>query len=231
MQPPFDPTHLPDGVAFNTPNRGCGLPLLRAVPDNVAALCIFDPQYRGLLDKMSYGNEGARQKGRAALVQMDETTIAAFITEIARILRPSGHLLLWTDKFHLCQGVSPWFAGTALSIVDLVVWDKKRIGMGYRTRRRSEYLLVLQKTPLRAKGIWHDRTIPDVWAEPIPKGHPHAKPVELQRRLIEALTAPGELVIDPAAGGFSTLKAIQSCTAPRIFLGTDLPATEPQKAP
>nr|WP_280523639.1 hypothetical protein [Helicobacter muridarum] len=25
-------------------------------------LCFFDPQYRGVLDKMKYGNEGERQK-------------------------------------------------------------------------------------------------------------------------------------------------------------------------
>jgi site-specific DNA-methyltransferase (adenine-specific) len=28
-----------------------------------------------------------------------------------------------------------------------------KMGMGYRTRRESEYLLVLQKPPLKAKGI------------------------------------------------------------------------------
>lgn len=35
---------------------------------------------------------------------------------------------------------------------------------------------------------------------------------------------PGDLVIDPAAGGFSTLEAALACAEPRAFLGTDLPA-------
>ena len=34
--------------------------------------------------------------------------------------------------------------------------------MGYRTRRKSEYCLVLQKVPLRAKGVWRSHNIPDV---------------------------------------------------------------------
>jgi site-specific DNA-methyltransferase (adenine-specific) len=224
MVPPFDPARLPDGAVFGARNHGCGLRLLAAVPDGAAALCFFDPQYRGVLDRMSYGNEGARQKGRVALVQMDNATITAFVAEIARTLRPSGHLMLWIDKFHLCQGVSGWLGSTGLSVVDLIVWDKIRIGMGYRSRRCSEYLTVLQKAPLRAKGVWRDRAIPDIWVEKAGASHPHCKPVGLQRRLIEATTSPGDLILDPAAGGFSVLEAVEGCADPRVFLGTNLSA-------
>jgi site-specific DNA-methyltransferase (adenine-specific) len=174
---------------------------------------------------MSYGNEGARQKGRVALAQMHEATIAGFVAEISRTLCPGGHFMLWTDKFHLCQGVGGWLGGTGLSVVDLIVWDKTRIGMGYRSRRRSESLTALQKAPLRAKGVWRDRAIPDVWAETAGAGHPHRKPVGPQRPLIEATTSPDDLVLDPAAGGFSIiLDAVEGCAAPRVFLGTNLSA-------
>jgi len=224
MTPPFDPVRLPDGTALGARDQGCGLRLIAAVPDSAAALCIFDPQYRGVLDKMAYGNEGGRQKGRGTLVQMDDATIATFIAEIAWTLGPGGHLLLWTDKFHLCQGVAPWLAGASLSVVDLIVRDKTRIGMVCRSRRRSEHLTILQKAPLRAKGVWHDHAIPDVRAEKTGQGHPHRRPLELQRRLVEAATTPGDLVLDPAAGGFSMPEAVEACAEPRVFLGTDLPA-------
>jgi len=46
------------------------------------------------------------------------------------------------------------FFGDALKVVDLITWDKGRIGMGYRSRRRGEYLIFLQKPPIRAKGTW-----------------------------------------------------------------------------
>ena len=74
--------------------------------------------------------------------------------------------------------------------------------MGYRTRRVSEYLLVLQKAPLRAKGVWLDHGIKDVWDERVEGGFTHAKPIELQARLIGSLTNPGEIVVDPAAGSY-----------------------------
>jgi site-specific DNA-methyltransferase (adenine-specific) len=88
---------------------------------------------------------------------------------------PSGHLLLWTDKFHLCTGITPWLTSTELNTVDLIVWNKGRIGMGYRTRRTSEYCLVLQKAPLRAKGVWLVHDIPDVWDEKLQTKFTHGK--------------------------------------------------------
>lgn len=211
-------------LPLNQPNRYDGLQLLAELAADSIPLCIFDPQYRGILDKMQYGNEGvSRGQRRSGLPQMPEDTIAAFISGIARALLPSGHLFLWMDKFHLCQGVRPWLeqGGLNLEIVDLVTWDKGRMGMGYRTRRVSEYLLIVQKRPKRAKGVWQKHDIPDVWAESIPpKAGTHAKPVNLQAALIAAVTDPGDVVLDPAAGSYSVLTAAQQ--AGRQFLGCDL---------
>ena len=133
---------------------------------------------------------------------------------------PSGHLLLWVDKFHLCIGIMPWLT-SQLFIVDLFVWNKKRIGMGYRTRRTSEYCVVIQKAPLRAKGVWRSHDIPDVVDEPLTdRSFTHAKPVGLQIRLIEALTNTRDVVIDPAAGSYSVLDACRRTN--RRFLGCDI---------
>ena len=211
---------LPTGFVLDTYNQADGLDMLRALEPDSYSLCFFDPQYRGVLDKQKYGNEGSRQKERSVLPQMDETKIISFIKSIDRILMASGHLLLWTDKFHLCTGISGWLSGTDLNIVDLIVWNKKRIGMGYRTRRTSEYCLVLQKAPLRAKGVWMVHDIPDVWDEKLRTTFTHAKPVNLQARLIEALTNVCDIVIDPAAGSYSVLEACRLTN--RKFLGCDV---------
>ena len=151
---------------------------------------------------------------------MSESEIKRFLREIDRVLMPTGHLLLWTDKFHLCTGLGPWLDKTNLDIVDLIVWNKLRIGMGYRTRRVSEYLVVMQKAPRRAKGVWALHDIRDVWDEKVTNDGPHAKPVGLQARLIEAITNTRDIVIDPAAGSYSVLKACQRTN--RHFLGCDI---------
>lgn len=213
---------VPSGFRLNERNEADGLNLLRSLEADSFPLCIFDPQYRGVLDRQKYGNEGvSRQQERVALPQMEERQIISFIKEISRALMPSGHLLLWVDKYHLCQGISDWTNPTELSIVDLIVWYKKRIGMGYRTRRTSEYCIVLQKRPLRAKGVWRSHDIPDVWEEEkTDRTFTHAKPIALQIKLIETLTNTKDIVIDPAAGSFSVLEACKRTN--RRFLGCDI---------
>lgn len=207
---------------INSKNRANGLELLSSVNDESIAAVFFDPQYRGILDKLKYGNEGkSRGKARSSLTQMNEATIINFINEINRVLKGSGHLFLWVDKFHLCQGVLDWFLETELNLVDMIVWDKGKIGMGYRTRRKSEYLIVFQKSPIRAKSCWTDHAIPDVWEEKADKIHPHSKPVELQKRLIAATTVECDVVLDPAAGGFSVLTACEQLGG-RNFIGGDV---------
>ncbi len=212
---------MPERVARGVRVRMDGLELLGQLPEACVAAAFFDPQYRGVLDKLVYGNEGVlRGQRRASLPQMSSETIGKFIAEISRVLGPSGHLFLWIDKFHLCSGITEWTTGTDLTTVDLVTWSKGRIGMGYRTRRSCEYLVVLQKAPKRAKGVWTRHDIPDVWEEKVKSKVTHAKPVGLQRALIEAVTAPGDVVLDPAAGSFSVLDACQ--LAGRTFVGCDV---------
>ncbi|RAX55343.1 site-specific DNA-methyltransferase [Helicobacter sp. 16-1353] len=200
-----------------------GLDLLKQIQDNSIDLAFFDPQYRGVLDKMKYGNEGERQKGRFRLIQMEESKIKAFILEIDRVLKNSHYLMLWIDKFHLCEGIYPWLLDTKLQIVDLIIWDKGKMGMGYRTRKQSEYLLILQKKPLRAKGTWKIRNIRDIWSEKISpqelKLHPHSKPKGLQKALIESCTDINDIVLDPAAGSFSVFDCVKEKN--RIFIGSD----------
>ena len=202
-------------------NQMDGLALLDNFQDSTVAVAFLDPQYRGVLDKLAYGNEGARQIQRSQLPQMNTETIQAFLAELARVLRPSGHLFLWVDKFHLVTGVHPWIDGLPLEIVDMITWDKKRIGMGYRSRRQAEHLVVLQKLPKRAKGCWNDHSIPDVWSEKASKGHAHTKPIDLQTRLIWATTKPGDIVVDPAAGSYSVLEAC-SAVGGLTFYGSDI---------
>ena len=205
----------------NKKNLTDGLNLLADINDKSVKVSFFDPQYRGILDKLHYGNEGQqRGQGRCSLPQMSEDTIVKFIDGIDRVLVDSGHLFLWVDKYHLCQGVLSWFEHTHLNLVDMIVWDKGKMGMGYRSRRQSEYLIVFQKSPVRAKGCWNDHSIPDIWEEKVKKVHPHSKPVELQKRLIESTTDIGDVVLDPAAGGFSVFEACK--LTGRTFIGCDI---------
>ena len=213
---------LPSDVQINARLKMDGLKLLASLPEGSIPVAFLDPQYRNGLNKMAYGNEGkSRGKTRCELPQMDNETIRRFLQGIDRALIPMGHLFLWMDKFELLNDFRAWLEGTALDVVDLVNWDKGRMGMGYRTRRTTEYCVVLQKPPRRAKGVWKTHNIPDSWREKAPRGtHPHRKPIDLQGKLLAAVSHEGDLVLDPAAGDFTVLQACR--LQRRAFIGCDL---------
>jgi hypothetical protein len=138
-----------------------GLDLLKAIPSNSVSLCFFDPKYDHLLAFMKYGNK-ERQKDRLALKPMDHMNILEFGREIARVLKPSGHVGLWSDQFILCAthpelifgdpAADSISADTVIAAdgsiiykVGLCCWDKGRIGMGWTFRHQSEYLTMFQK--------------------------------------------------------------------------------------
>lgn len=198
------------------------LQLLQSIESNSVSCCFFDPQYRGNLDKLNYGNESERQTDRTLLPQMSNEYIRDCLDEIHDVLKPSGHLFMWADNFSVTSGLaSKLIDETDLIIVDMIVWDKKTFGMGYRSRRTSEFLLIAQKSPKRAKGVWKNHSIRDIWSEKVDnKGHIHKKPIHLTTTLIECVTEEGDIVLDPCAGSFMTLEACK--LTKRNFIGTDI---------
>jgi site-specific DNA-methyltransferase (adenine-specific) len=208
-----------------------GLNLLNEIESESIAACFFDPQYRQVMDKMKYGNEGSRQKGRANLQQMPQELIEYFILLIADTLKPGGYLFFWCDKHIIAEGIHlqmfDWKNRSIpkshhLARVDFLTWDKGRLAQGYRLRNKSEFMLVYQKPPKSIKS-WTDKGIPDVWSEKIVeprKGHPHKKPVGLITRLIESVTLKDDYILDPCAGSFHVMA---SCfVAGRNFIGCDI---------
>ncbi len=89
---------VPKGLKPNTRIKMDGLKFLGKLDDCVVPTVFFDPQYRGILNKLKYGNElSGKSKRRAELKQLSEETISQFLNEVERILIPSGHLFLWVD--------------------------------------------------------------------------------------------------------------------------------------
>lgn len=147
---------------------------------------------------------------------MSNTLITSFLIGIAQVVKPGGYIFFWTDKFSLVEGVHNVILEAVnrnleprewLIKVDMITWDKGRIAQGYRSRGKSEFCVILQKWPKSTK-TWKDKSIPDVWEEKIPhprSGHPHQKPLHLLLALINSVTMPDDVVLDPCAGSFTTL--------------------------
>ena len=110
----------------------------------------------------------------------------------------------------------------------MISWDSGKLGNGHRARNCGGYLLILQKPKVSRTGKrklsaknWTDHGIRDhLGRERRSQIHPHVKPFGLIRRLIGAVTRPGDLVIDPAAGTFVVMSA--ALEIKRTFVGCDL---------
>jgi len=228
------PLQVPGVLRFDLDgaNEGDALALLCAIPSESTKLTFWDAQYRQLLQKLRYGNEGvSRGKRRKKLPAMTQEYIAACDREIARISMPSGYCARWVDEFQLLNSL---FKIGGLEHVGVVHWDGGRPGMGGRIRNVGGSLVFLQKPPIGVRA----KTLPVKWAtNPIIRAvhyetirfprsaHPHRKPIGLIAEIIQAVTNPGDTVIDPAAGSFVVMDA--ALGTHRHFLGTDiLPTTK-----
>lgn len=215
-----------------------GLILLGKLKDESVDLEFFDPQYRKGLDKLKFGNEGkSRMIKRSTLPQMSDELIVSFLVYLHRVLKPSSYLFLWGDKFTVAEGIHlEWMRSSEIlsngfSLVDKIVWYKESFGMGARSRRTNEELLVYQKLPKTTKN-WKNKSIRDTWTEKIENprlGHPHKKPLLLTKTLIESVTKAGDLVLDPCSGSFSTF---ESCSqVGRDFIGCDISPEHGKEVP
>ena len=65
---------------LNKKNNMDGLQLLHLLDTKSVDCAFLDPQYRGLLDSLNYGDEGiGRAQRRCELQQMDTATINGFV--------------------------------------------------------------------------------------------------------------------------------------------------------
>ncbi|KLL03050.1 MAG: adenine specific DNA methylase [Mycoplasmataceae bacterium RV_VA103A] len=95
--------------------------------------------------------------------------------------------------------------------------------LGSWFRNQAEFAYLLQKESFNCREF-RDRSFGNIfkerWKVILLRDHPHEKPAGLNKRLIEAVTQKGDLVVDPCAGSFTVLN---SCLeTKREFLGADI---------
>ncbi len=199
------------------------LAFLRSLPDASVDVITTDPAYSGMNQHLKLGR--GRIVGRYADPEDgrwfhefhdDPETYRLFLTECLRVLKPDRHLYLMFDSFSmLTLGalVREYF-----DVKNVIVWDKKAIGMGHYFRRRHEHVLFATKGRRKLSR----RDIPDIWTfqRLIRAKYPTQKPVELFEAMLAGSAEPGFLVCDPFTGsGASAIAALRrGCR----FVGADV---------
>lgn len=138
------------------------------------------------------------------------------LPEIYRVMKPNTHFYLFCDQETMFV-VKPKAEAAGFKFWKPIVWDKKKIGMGYHYRARYEFILFFEKGKRKLNNLG----IADVLEAPrIDRGYPTEKPVSIMETLILQSSNPGDLVIDPFLGSGSC--GVAAITNDRYFEGCDI---------
>lgn len=193
---------------------------LRSLPDASVDLVITDPAYESLEKHRAIGTTTRLKHSKASSNDwfsiFPNARFGELFAEVYRVLRRNTHFYLLCDPETMFVA-KPMAEAAGFKFWKPLVWDKRRIGMGYHYRSRYEFVLFFEK----GKRKLHDLGTPDVLEIPrVAHGYPAEKPVELAEVLIRQSTEPGELVIDPFMGSGSV--GVAAARLGRSFAGCDL---------
>jgi site-specific DNA-methyltransferase (adenine-specific) len=195
----------------------------KQIPADSIDLLLTDPPYwtlnkwRDVGTTTRLGGNHDKSKQTGWFTTIDEQELFDFMCSACEVLKPDRHAAIFCDGQTL-----KWVLGYAeeagFSYCKPLVWDKMAPGMGYHFRNQHEFMVLLDKGKNRHP---HDLGMPDVFrVSPVRGGYPTEKPVALMRMLIEQLTEPGEMVLDPFCGSGSVCVAARDTK--REYLGIDI---------
>ena len=193
---------------------------LRQLPDASVDLVVTDPPYESLEKHRAVGTTTRLKHSKASSNDWFEifpnTRFEELFNEVWRVLKKNTHFYLYCDAETMFVA-KPIAEQVGFKFWKPIVWDKKKIGMGYHYRARYEFVLFFEK----GKRKLNDLGIPDIIEAPrIYRGYPTEKPPEVSDVLITQSTVPGELVADPFMGSGSV--GVAAVRSGRNFIGNDL---------
>lgn len=202
------------------------IPWLASLEPDSVDLIVTDPAYESLEKHRAKGTTTRLVKAWFEIFPNERFPL--LFAQMFRVLRKNSHLYVICDET-TADVIKPIGRAAGFTFWKSIVWDKRKIGMGYHYRNRCEFALFFEK----GKRKLHDLGIADVlegpgcgpdWidADGVRGGYPTEKPIELLKVLIAQSSNPGDLVADPFAGSSSTGQA--SMLLGRRFTGCDVSA-------
>lgn len=200
--------------------RGDAVAWLRTLPAGSVDLAITDPPYESLEKHRAIGTTTRLKHSKASsndwFAIFPNSRFPELFAEIYRVLKKDTHFYLFCDPETMFVA-KPMAEQVGFKFWHMIVWDKRKIGLGYHYRARYECVLFFEK----GKRKLNDLGISDIIEVPrISGGYPAEKPPEVSEVLVTQSSAPGQLVIDPFMGSGSV--GVAATRNRRDFLGNDL---------
>lgn len=188
--------------------------LFQTIPDNSIDCIITDPPYEvisGGAQENEYVSRptGILAKNDGKIFSFNNIDISTWIPECYRVLKESTHIYIMTNfmnlEHYLCE-----IRKVGFEIHNLLIWEKNNATPNRWYMKNCEYIIFARKGAAKpinncgSKTILQFKNVKD-------RIHPTEKPLDLLELLITNSTLPGDTVLDPFGGSFSTtLAAIKS---------------------
>src|SRR5262245_14591296 len=190
---------------------------LRALKAASVDLVITDPPYESLEKHRAVGTTTRLRHSKASsndwFTIFPNARFGELFTEIYRVLKKNAHFYLFCDPETMFVA-KPIAEASGFKFWKPLIWDKRKIGMGYHYRARYECILFFEKGKRRLA----DLAVPDIIEVPrIHNGYPTEKPAEVADVLVRQSSNPDDLIVDPFMG--SAAFGVAAIRAGRNFAG------------
>jgi site-specific DNA-methyltransferase (adenine-specific) len=126
--------------------------------------------------------------------------------ESRRLVRPTGSLLVFCD-WRMLSGLQPAIESSGLRFQNLLVWNKRSMGLGTGFRHQHEHVMHFTY----GSPEYHDRGTSNVLesdrVRAADREHQTQKPVDLLAQMVRVVAPEDGTVLDPFAGSGTTLIA------------------------
>lgn len=186
-------------------HQGDCLDVLKTFPDNSVDSVVTDPPYG-----IDYQSARRTAEKRSAKIANDKTPFIWWLYDAARIMREGAALACFCEWKH-AEKFRMAIECAGLTIRSQCIWDRDWHGMADpKVCFAPQHDIVWFAT--KGKGFAFPNKRPSSVlryrkVSPDALVHPNEKPVELLRDLVQSITPPSGIVLDPFAGSGSTLVA------------------------
>lgn len=193
---------------------------LRSLPAASVDLVITDPPYESLEKHRAVGTTTRLKHSKASSNDwfsiFPNDRFGDLFVEVYRVLKKNAHFYLFCDPETMFVA-KPIAEASGFKFWKPLIWDKKRIGMGYHYRARYECILFFEKGKRRLANLG---TSDIIEAPRVHNGYPTEKPVAVGEILVAQSSVPGDLVLDPFMG--SGAFGVAAANSGRNFAGNDI---------
>jgi adenine-specific DNA-methyltransferase len=192
----------------NSVLQGDCIAVMAELPPASIDLVLTDPPYL-----VNYRDRA----GRRVANDNNPAWVSPAFARIACLMKPEAFCVSFYGWTQVDVFMAAWRAAGLVPVEHLVFPKPYGSSVGtFEARHEQAYVLAKTSRPRVA------RPIPDVlpWAYTGNRLHPTQKPLEALTPIIETLSRPGDMVLDPFAGSGSTLAAARATS--RDWLGIEL---------